>query len=179
MPSTSVTNGWGVGGPSRSYVARAGQIGIGTIKVPRPVASLSIARHGAFNDASYQCNVGSGLLKRFVATFDYGGQTLYLKPTSNSDPDIGAMDRVGLWLNLAKGGLRVMDVALGGPADQAGLKVGDLLTDIDGKRVLEGPLSEVRRSLRLMPVGVPLVVSARRDGVASTLTVIPRDLIPQ
>jgi hypothetical protein len=175
----AITDGWGVGGPSHSYVIRASEIDLGTVKVFRPIAGLSSAQHGAFSDANYQGNVGSGLLKRFVATFDYESETLYLKPAADQDPDIGESDRVGLWLNAASGGLKIMDLAPGGPGEEAGLKVGDLVTAIDGTSVLDSSLSEVRRSLKLLRVGVPITIIARRNGEIQNATVIPRDLIPR
>ena len=174
----TITDGWGVGGPSRSYVVRAGELDLGSVRVTHPVVGLSTATHGAFSDPSYQGNVGSGLLKRFVVTFNYGGQILYLKPASYQDPDIGAFDRIGVWVNQAVGGFRIMDIVSGGPADQAGLKVGDLVTALDGASVLGETLSDVRRSLKLVPVGKPLLVTTQRDAKIRSATVIPRNLIP-
>lgn len=174
----TITDGWGVGGPSKSYVVRAGTFELGHTAVDCPVVGLSSAHHGAFSDASYQGNVGSGLLKRFVVTFDYGAQTLYLKRAHYQDPDIGAFDRIGLWLNRAEGGLKIMDIAAGGPAEEAGLKVGDVVTAIGGISVSAETLSDARRSLKLLAVGRPVTIVAERDGKTQSRTVIPRNLIP-
>lgn len=175
----TITDGWGVGGPSRSYVVQAGELNLGEISIKSPIASLSSARHGAFSDASYQGNVGSGLLKRFVATFDYTNHLLYLRKAGYQDPDIGAFDRVGIWLNRADGGFRIMDIAMGGPADKGGLKAGDIVTAIDGSSVLATTLSEIRRTLKLVAVGKPLTITAQRDNVTVLATITPRDLIPR
>jgi hypothetical protein len=40
-------------------------------------------------------------------------------------------------------------------------------------------LSEVRRSLKLLRVGVPITIIARRNGEIQNATVTPRDLIPR
>jgi len=174
----TVTDGWGVGGPSRSYVVRAPALSLGSVVVARPVAGLSDAQHGAFSDPNYEGNVGSGLLKRFVVTFDYGRRTMYLAPNATPDPDIGRFDRTGLWLNLDDGGMKVMDVATGGPAAAAGIKVGDIVTSLGGVAVAGQNLSDVRRSLKLAPVGVPLAIVYRRDGSMVDTNLVPRDLIP-
>ena len=174
----SITDGWGVGGPSRSYVVRASEFDLGDIKILDPVVGLSGSHHGSFSDASYQGNVGSGLLKRFVATFAYDSQTLYLKPTAHLDQDIGAFDRVGMWLNRAEGGVSVMDLAPGGPAEAGGLKVGDLITDIEGVSVHADTLSDIRRFLKLVPIGTPVGMTVRRDGASRWLILLPRDLVP-
>ncbi|NMO20768.1 hypothetical protein HPC49_25755 [Pyxidicoccus fallax] len=69
------------------------------------------AKRGAFSDAAYDGNIGSGLLKRFVATFDYPRQVL-------------------------------------------------------------------RRSLKLLPVGVAVRIDFTRAGAPKTTQLVPRNLIP-
>lgn len=179
LDGITITDGWGVGGPSRSYVVRAGELDLGNVKVAHPVVGLSSAVHGAFSDGSYQGNVGSGLLKRFVATFDYPDQALYLRRAHYQDPDIGTFDKVGLWLNRADGGFKIMDVAAGGPAATSGLRVGDPVTAIHGSTVLADTLSDVRRALKLVPVGRQLIITIKRDGASRSVTVVPRNLIPK
>jgi PDZ domain/Aspartyl protease len=176
---TKITDGWGVGGASRSYVVRAGELSLGSVTTSRPIASLSEAKHGSFSDANYDGNVGSGLLKRYVATFDYAGRTLYLKPARSLDPDVGAFDRVGMWINLGEGGMAVMDLAADGPAAQAGLRVGDVITAIDGAMVSTRSLSDVRRSLKTAPIDRTLAIAYSRAGASAVAQVIPRDLIPR
>jgi hypothetical protein len=175
---TKITDGWGVGGASRSYVVRAGELSLGSVTTPQPIAGLSEAKHGSFSDSNYDGNVGSGLLKRYVATFDYSARTLYLKPAQSQDPDVGAFDRVGMWINLGEGGMAVMDLAADGPAAQAGLKVGDVITAIDGAAVSTRSLSDVRRSLKTAPIDRPLAIAYSRAGASAVAQVIPRDLIP-
>jgi PDZ domain/Aspartyl protease len=178
LNGVKITDGWGVGGASQSYVVRAGELSLGSISTPQPIASFSEAERGAFSDSNYEGNVGSGLLKRFVATFDYPGRTLYLKPAQSLDADVGAFDRLGIWINLAEGGMAVMDLAADGPAAQAGLKVGDVITAIDGEVVSARSLSDVRRSLKTAPLGRPLAIAYSRAGTSAVAQVVPRDLIP-
>jgi hypothetical protein len=170
--------GWGVGGPTRAVLVRAGSMTLGPVEVPGPIAGLSTARKGALSDRNYDGNVGSGALKRFTVTFDYGARTLYLKPAARLDADTGHFDRSGMWLNLADGGLEVMDVASGGPAAAAGLKPGDLITAIFGHEATERPLSDIRSALKTAAPGQPLVVQYLRARRPGTATLIPRTLIP-
>jgi PDZ domain/Aspartyl protease len=174
-----ITDGWGVGGASRSYVVRAGELGLGSVATPRPIAGLSGARHGAFSDSNYEGNVGSGLLKRYVATFDYSRRTLFLKPTKRLDQDVGAFDRVGMWINLGEAGMTVMDLAAHGPAEKAGLKVGDVIVAIDGTAVLTRSLSDIRRSLKIAPMGHAIAVTYSREGASNTTQVVPCNLITE
>ncbi|HVI06091.1 MAG TPA: aspartyl protease family protein [Sphingomicrobium sp.] len=173
----SATEGWGVGGPSKAYLVRAGSLTLGTVRVPGPIAGLSSARKGAFSDSMYDGNVGSGALKRFVVTLDYPDRTIFLKPNSRLDPDTGQFDRSGMWINLASEGLKVMDVAKGGPADLAGLKIGDLITNIGGQPVVKRSLSDVRSSLKTAAVGQPLTIEYSRSGQEAAVKLVPRKLI--
>ena len=83
-----------------------------------------------------------------------------------------------MWINLAWGGMRVMDVAAGGPAAAAGLLPGDVLTGIDGKAVAASTLSDVRRQLKLLPVGKPATFTYLRAGMPGEARLTPALLIP-
>lgn len=176
--AVTVTDGWGVGGPSRSTVIRASSLTLGPVAIQRPIAGLSTAAHGSFSDAAYDGNVGSGLLKRFVTTFNYARNTMYLRPLTQPDADVGRFDRTGMWLNLGSGGMEIKDVASNGPAAEAGLQVADLVTAIDGKDVARMPLSDVRRILKLLPTDRSIIIGYLRGGSAHTASLRPRNLIP-
>lgn len=68
-------------------------------------------------------------------------------------------------------GVRVDSVEPGGPADQAGIKAGDVVVEFDGERVRS--TRQLTRLVRETPEGrqVPLVVM--RDGKRQTLTATP------
>jgi hypothetical protein len=174
----TVTEGWGSGGPARAYVARGERMTLGSVAVDRPIAAFSIARRGVMADENFEGNVGSGLLKRFVVTFDFGGRKVYLRPLDKPEADTGRFDRTGMWINLAWGGMRVMDVAPGGPAAEAGLGVGDLLTHIDAAPLGARTLSDVRREFKLLASGEPVALRYQRGGASTEARLIPRNLIP-
>jgi len=174
----TVTDGWGVGGPSHSYVVRAHSLALGPVRIDQPIAGFSTAKRGVFGDANYAGNIGTGLLKRFVVTFDYPRRTMYLKRLARPDADTSQFDRSGMWLNLGQGGLAIMDVAANGPAAEAGLKVGDVVTAIGGAPVATLSLSDARRMLKLLPVGKPVAIAYTRGDKPETATITPRDLVP-
>ena len=174
----TLTTGWGVGGPARTYSVRLATVELGTAVVSRPIGSLSAARHGSFSDGSYEGNLGSGLLKRFATTFDYAHRTMYLRPLSGLDADLGSFDRAGMWINLDADGLKVMDVLTGGPADEAGLKAGDIVVEIGSQPAASRSLSDWRRFFKLAPVAQVLPLRFRRDGLDATASIHPRDLLP-
>jgi predicted aspartyl protease len=75
-------------------------------------------------------NIGIGLLKSFVVTFDVGGGALYLEGTESAP--VIERERAGVRMELAGDRLHVAYVSPDGPAGAAGLKVGDQVVAIDG-----------------------------------------------
>jgi hypothetical protein len=147
-------DGWGVGGPTNSYMISGGELKIGSaIVVAHPVTGFATDTAGSFADPTISGNIGGGILKRFVVTFDYGHSTMYLKPVGGPVADLDTYDRAGLWFNVAANGFKVVAVTKGGPADMAGFKEGDVITAVDGKPVTGDVLPGVRQRLRNDPPG--------------------------
>jgi hypothetical protein len=171
-------DGWGVGGPSRARVMRGGTLKIGDAAVvERPVVGMGTDKAGAFADPSLSGNIGGGVLKRFVVTFDYANNTMYLKPTTGPVTDTDAYDRAGTWFNIAGDTYKVISVTKGGPAEQAGLKEGDTITAVDGKSPATLDLPTLRQRLRDDAPGTLLTLTVLRDGKAADLRVTLRDQI--
>lgn len=169
--------GWGVGGPLTGYVTRGRSMALGSVEVGSVVASLNSQDKGAFAGAHYSGNVGGGILKRFIVTFDYGRQILYLKPRTGVVEDSGSYDRAGLWLNASDGAFRVVSVTRAAPAEEAGLVSGDIITAVDGIPSNSLNLSELRKRLRNDPPGTAVTFTVTREGKPATITMILRDLI--
>ncbi len=169
-------DGWGVGGPTQSYVTRASDLQLGGVTIRNLVASLTLRKGGSFSDPNYAGNVGDRLLKRFVVTFDYGNQVMYLKKLPEPVADSDVFDRSGMWINATNGGFQVMSLTPRGPAENAGIKVGDVITAVDGVPVESNKLSEFRAQMRDDPPGrvVNLTIKA-----ASGSRVIPLTLRDQ
>jgi hypothetical protein len=170
-------DGWGVGGPVSATVVRLGSVTLGDVRVDGPVADLSDAKHGSFSDANYDGNIGSALLKRFVVTFDYGHQRLYLRRLSPPPVDAGDFDRSGFWINASPSGYVVTALDRGGPAEAAGFQSGDVITKIDGRPARMAELSDVRRSFRTLPAGAVVRMDVDRGGAQKVLSLQLRDLV--
>ena len=151
--SVDAIDGWGVGGPSTSHVIRGGVLKIGPVAVAHPVVGMGTDKAGAFADPTLSGNIGGGILKRFVVTFDYAGNTMYLKPVPGPVADLDSYDRAGTWFNLEPEGFTVVAVTAGGPAEAAGLRQGDVITAVDGKPFAGLDLPALRQRLRDDPVG--------------------------
>lgn len=170
-------DGWGVGGPSRGYVTRGKAMTIGPIEIDGVVTSLTTQNKGAFSGSDYSGNIGGGILKRFIVTFDYDHQTMYLKPLPGPVADTGTFDRAGLWFNEGDGGFKIVDVTKDGPAEAAGLKAGDIITGIDGKQAAGIHLYDLRQRLRNDAPGTVVKFSVRRGSLKKDISVTLRDLV--
>ena len=170
-------DGWGVGGPSRSYVTRGAWFDLGPVRVDSLVVSFGTQAKGAFADPNYQGNVGSGLLKRYRVTFDYDHQVMYLKPLEPAPTDIDVFDRAGFWLNLSPAGFKIMDLTAGGAAAAAGLKAGDEITAVDGVAATNVCLPDLRKRLRDEPAGAKVKLDVLAGGQTRTVTLTLKDQI--
>jgi membrane-associated protease RseP (regulator of RpoE activity) len=170
-------DGWGVGGPSTGYVTRGKAMTLGSVVVDDVVVTMANQTKGAFSGSDYSGNVGGGILKRFVVTFDYNNQTMYLKPLPGPVADTGTFDRSGMWINVAEGGFKIVDVTKGGPAQASGLKAGDVITEVDGQKAADIHLYDLRQRLRDDPAGTVVTFMVKDGSTAKSVKVTLRDQI--
>ncbi|HEY5311039.1 MAG TPA: PDZ domain-containing protein [Pirellulales bacterium] len=90
--------------------------------------------------------VGLKYLARYCVTFDFPNRTLYLRPgVRYSDPDDDPKDLSGLHVIESHGKLRIDWIDDGGPAEAAGLQVGDQIARVDRKDAAGYRLLELRK----------------------------------
>jgi S1-C subfamily serine protease len=170
-------DGWGVGGPSTGYVTRGKSMTLGSVAVDNIVVTMANQIKGAFAGSDYSGNIGGGILKRFVVTFDYGNQTMYLKPLPGPVADTGTFDRSGMWINVGDGGFKIVDVTKGGPAEAAGLKAGNVVTEVDGKPAADTHLYDLRLRLRNEKPGTVVNLRVKDGSTVKNVKVTLRDQI--
>jgi membrane-associated protease RseP (regulator of RpoE activity) len=169
--------GWGVDGPSRSFVTHGGVVKLGDVTIDRPLTALSLDKGGAGAAEAFPNNIGGGVLKRFVVTLDYDHNVMYLKPVEGPIADLDTFDRSGMWINQGDAGFKVIDVTKGAPADAAGLKVGDQIVAVDEKTAAGLDLVALRDALRNKPAGTIVTFTVKRGDTIKDLRVTLRDLI--
>ena len=170
-------DGWGIGGPSTGYVTRGKMLKMGDVEIPGIVTTLADQKHGAFAGADYSGNIGGGVLKRFIVTFDYHNKVMYLKPVKGPVADLDTFDRAGMWINEAPKGFEVVSVTKTAPAEAAGLKKGDVITAVDGKAATAIKLYDLRRRLRNDAPGTVVDFTVSRDGKTKDIKVTLKNLI--
>ncbi len=81
-------------------------------------------------------NMGHTFLKNFVTTFDWATQTIHLDLLFEGDtlPALPSPSAASIGFN--SDGVYVSSIPQGGPADQAGLTLGETITTVDGKDVV-------------------------------------------
>lgn len=168
--------GWGLGGPSRGYVARARSLKLGPVEIPEPVVGLSTQKTGAFAAKEVAGNVGYGVLSRFTVYLDYARQQVVLEKNARFARR-DTTDRSGLWLHLVGGAFQVMEVVPGTPAAEAGLEVGDRIVAVEGRAPARLGLHELRTLLRERPPGTRVRLQVRRGDGVRRVTLVLRELV--
>lgn len=103
----------------------------------------------------------------------------YLSPERYKELEIGTSGEfggVGMEVAVENGVLKVISPIEGSPADIAGIKPGDLITEIDGKTTRGMVVYDAVKLLR-GPKGTTVTVTVQRDGEASRDITLTRDVI--
>jgi len=83
--STAGSWNYGIGGANATYRTTVDDLEIGGVTLYHRTVDVVLARQGAFADQVDAGNIGLGVLRNFVATFDLGGSTMYLAPGAQFD----------------------------------------------------------------------------------------------
>jgi hypothetical protein len=152
--------GGGFGGMFTTRVVRMKKLEIGPYSWADPVVSLSQATAGAFTSEDYAGNIGNRILERFKVTLDYERRRMWLEPGklyTRRDP----MSRSGIQLVRHADTVKVAAVLAGSAAERAGLSADDVVTALDGRRILE-----------LGFEGVAAILDESAEGSTHTLAVV-------
>ena len=168
--------GIGVGGPSFGFVTHGGVLKIGDVMVDAPLTIFNLDKGGSGAADAFPNNIGAGILKRFVVTLDYGNYLIYLKPIPGLIADLDTFDRSGMWINGDGDGFKILYISAGTPAEQAGLKPGDLIVGVNGKPAAELRLFDVRQQLRDDPPGTVIKLEVKSGSETRDISIALRDL---
>lgn len=174
-PKFEIITGWGIGGPVRTGVARVRIFRLDGVTVPDLVLTLSLLKKGTLANPYLAGAIGSEILRRFTVTFDYSRRKMMFEKNVNYDsPEV--FDRSGMYLSKGPDWFEVLDVVTGGPADEAGIKVGDRIVSLDGKKSSRVSLPEVRLKFK-EPVKTRINLIMMRDKSTREVVLVLRDLV--
>jgi CubicO group peptidase (beta-lactamase class C family) len=97
-------------------------LGYGALQAPEPPSSLPASPAAVSADA----------LTDYAGTYDFG---LSSSSRDRRDPVAPSFAGTGIDIEIAEGGVRIISLRDNAPAAKAGIKPGDLITDIDGAPV--------------------------------------------
>lgn len=177
MPRTLKIRMGGVGGEGEGLTGRLPAITLGGHELKGPIASLRPDGSGHTSVETSLGNIGGEILRRFVVTFDYGRNMMYVRPGGAfGEPFEG--DMLGALFTARNDSTRALEAVLvqeRSPASERGIQVGDVLEKVDGKPVKWTELADLRRELRTPGRAVKL--GLRRDGKPVDVTVELRRMI--
>jgi len=170
--------GWGIGGPVRSLLARAGELRIGDVIVRDLVVRLSTQKTGLTTSSGKAGLIGPDVLSQFNVVFDYIRSRIIFEKNANYGRR-DSYDRAGVWMGQDAVGkhFTVVDVIASGPAAAAGVRTGDRILAINGNTTENLVLPDVREMLRRQPVGDKLTLLLESGGKQRTAVITLRDLV--
>jgi hypothetical protein len=124
-----------------------------------------------FTDAASFSLLSLGFLSRFQVTFDFPNNTLYLKE-GKSFKRLDKLDHSGVKLIRRNGKTVVFSVNKGSSGDQAGIKIGDIITDLDGIKASQKTLFELRDLFSDEGLTVALTVQRGAQSLQVPLTLV-------
>jgi hypothetical protein len=168
---------FGAGGGQTRTTAQFGTIEFAGFSVPKPQVGIPREKGtGVFSAREITGNAGNELFRHFVLYLDYQRDRVIVEKGADFDTAFPT-DRSGLQLLLGDDGrLRAFTVAEGTPAEKAGIKEGDTVTEIDGKDLAAiGGIIKARELFRA-PAGTKHTLDLSRDGKPVKATITLQDL---
>jgi hypothetical protein len=163
-------NGRGYAGPSpEAYLVRVNNLRIGDVGAPGTIVHLTADPSDKRGEAG---NIGQDILTKFTEVFDcMHSQVIFETSKNSSQPEV--FSRAGLIFDSSGHGLEIMTVLPGSPGAKAGLKVGDIVAEIDGRTTPD----EVNPPAFFQSPGTTLHLTIRRGATMLTVTVLLRDVL--
>lgn len=135
IPKTIAAPAAGVGGETSVRLGRVQSLQLGRFTLEKPVTTFAQSAKGALANPDLTGNIGGGIMRRFKVIFDYRDRRMILEPNSRLTEPFES-DMSGTVLT-AEGprldSFKIFYVTENSPAAEAGLRVGDVITAIDGK----------------------------------------------
>jgi len=115
-----------------------------------------------FNESSTWIAAATG----YLASLDPHTSVLSSKAwdENTKETEDGSFEGIGAQLTTSQGRIIIESPMEGQPADTAGIKAGDEIVEVDGRRVLGMALTKVVKLIK-GPKGTPVVLTIRRRGV--------------
>ena len=155
------------------HVGRIRSVEIGGHVIEDVLATFSTAAENDGSDYD-DAMIGFALLRQFNVVFDYPHGRMFLEP-NNSYGESQEFNMSGLELRPGHAGLVVRAVMPASPAADAGLREGDVITEINGVPACQYKLWELRALFRMLEQTVKL--KYMRGGKEREVAIVLRRLL--
>ena len=161
---------------SLHYEGRVKMFAFGSFRIQDMPIGISQSQRGIQNDKKVAGIIGNRLLSRFNLTIDYKNNVFYFEPNerfkNNYTVNASGID-VQLNEDLSK--VLIHQVYADSPAEQAGLKINDVLLSINGQDAIELGVVRIRKMLR--ETGKEVTITFLREGEEKRVTLKLKPLI--
>lgn len=141
--------GFGIGGEGFGKLSRLESIKIGKYTLKKPVVELTTDTKGIAASKRFDGIIGADILSRFDVVFDYTKNEMILEPNENfNKPFLYDMSGIYLIAGNNKKSYRAAYVVKKSPAENAGIKKGDLIIEINGNTVDNYNYEEIKNYLK-------------------------------
>jgi hypothetical protein len=136
---------FGLGGEIPYALGRLASVQLGPLEIVNPVVNFAVRGTGSLGNSGFDGFLGAEVLKRCIDVFDYPHRKLRLTP----GPAFDAPYEYGMsgMVLVAKGPsfdiFTVVFVIADSPAAEADIRIGDVITSIDGRPASDLTLSEI------------------------------------
>jgi hypothetical protein len=151
--------------------ARPTAVTVGPFSIKAPVIAFISGNVG--NGGIADGTLGEGFFKRFTVAFDFDGHAMYLRPNSRLG-ESSPFDASGIGFVRRDGRHVVFTVLADSPGSKAGVQIGDVLTEVDGKQAATLTSVEVRNLFSVRARARRVVLERNGHRVNLRLDLTPR-----
>jgi membrane-associated protease RseP (regulator of RpoE activity) len=175
--TVQLTTGAILAGRSNVQTGRIQKLQLGGFVVNNPVTNFVQGNRGEADTSDYAGQIGGEILRRFRVVVDYSRKQVILEPNKyfsepyEFDMSGASLTSSGVDFNV----FRVRALIENSPATKAGLRVGDILTAINGKPTTKMTLEQIRRMLRR--AGQTYKLSIKREETSLEITLKTRLIV--
>jgi predicted aspartyl protease len=167
---------FGAGGESRNWVSRVSDFELADHDFHHVAAGYAEDRRGAFSSRTEAGNIGTQVLANFILDFDYANSRIWFQFVPGFDSMPFSRSGMSLYQQDPQT-VTVVNILKSGPAEKAGLREGDVISTVDGKKATTLTSAQLSNVFRQAP-GTSVPVVYQRDGQQMRTVIVLRELLP-